>query len=135
MNTTSATPLRLLGVVTFILTLFFCAGAFAPSQAYAAGFGGVHVDLAGVLQLLTPFVGLLLLRAFKTPRDHQRAALLAQIADDIAAVLVLENKGLAYSQLLSWIVARLREAGITANADVLNRVAAGALKRAGVASR
>lgn len=131
MRTSDRRIARLLEFVLFV-GIFVVA---VVSPAYAATLGGFKLDVMGILNLLSPVIGLLLLKQIRTPRDHQRAALLAQLASDIADVLILERKGATFADLLKWLVAQLREHGVTQNDEVLNRVAKAALKRAGVEPR
>lgn len=92
----------------------------------------MHVDLNTWLSLLSPFVGILLGMLVRTPKDHERAAHLAQIAADVVAFLLAEKPNASYAQLLEWVVAQLRRVGVTGNTAVLTRVATGALAAAGV---
>lgn len=131
MNHSTAALTRWISVLVFALSLFLSTSGVA----HAATLGGIKLDVMGILNLLSPVIGLLLLKQVRTPKDHQRAALLAQLADDIAAVLIAERKGSGFADLLRFIVAQLREHGVTANDDVLNRVAKAALARAGVSNR
>lgn len=95
-------------------------------------------------KLLGPLVGLLatgiggwIAHRFTSPTDHQRAALLAQIASDAAAAVYANNPGNAYADMLRDVVARISAAaGVpTTNATAIENAAAGALVRLGVAAR
>jgi Co/Zn/Cd efflux system component len=93
----------------------------------------MHLDLGS---LIGPLVGLFatalggwLLHRFSSPKDHERAALLAHIAGDAAALVVAMNPGASWSALLKAVVDQIAAAaGLpTANRDAIERAAAAAL--------
>jgi len=92
------------------------------------------------LNLLQPIVTALALvlggwiaRRITSPRAHERAQLLAQIAADAAALIVATHPKMAWTQLLTEVVRVVSAAaGVpTRNAGAIERAAAGALKTLG----
>ena len=93
--------------------------------------------------MLGPLVGLIatgvggwIAHRFSSPSDHQRAALLAQIAADAAAAVYANNPTNAYAEMLRDVVARISSAaGVpTTNATAIENAAAGALVRLGASA-
>ncbi len=89
--------------------------------------------LVPFLPILNAVVGILLAKVLSTPKAHERAAQIATIAADCAALaLATLPAGSPYSTIIDWVVQRLKDAGLTANETVLKQAAAGALARLGV---
>lgn len=90
----------------------------------------MHWDLNSILGIVIT-IGLgLLHQAIKTPKDHERAALLTRLADDAAAVCLSVAPDAPWAQLVAEIVARLKAAGApTSNDTVLQKAATAALVR------
>jgi hypothetical protein len=92
-----------------------------------------------VIGLLTPVViavlGGLIHKAIVTPKDHERAALLATIAQDSASFIVAMNPNKSWDDLLKDVVNRISAAaGLpTSNATAIQNAAAGALTALGKA--
>lgn len=82
-----------------------------------------------VLNLVLLGVGLLAARVIRTPADHERAALLARIANDAAALVVSTSGGKPWSvQFQAVVKAITTAAGVpTSNAAAIERAAAAAL--------
>lgn len=72
-------------------------------------------------------------RRITSPRAHERAQLLAQIAGDAAALVVATHPKMGWAQLLAEVVRVVSAAaGVpTRNAGAIERAAAGALRTAG----
>lgn len=67
-----------------------------------------------------------------SPKDHDRAALLARIAEDAAAVIVTMNPNAAWPDLLRDLVNRIVAGGSpTTNATAIENAATAALVRLG----
>lgn len=96
------------------------------------------MDLWQILSALTtPVVGIasiFILRAIKKPSDAERAALLARIASDAAALVASQNPGLPWAALLQDVMRQIRSVTgtPTTNAAAIERAAAKALLDAGV---
>jgi hypothetical protein len=90
--------------------------------------------LTPVFQASATIIGLILARRLATPKDHERAALLATIAKAAVALVVSRNAGASWSQLLDLVVREIIEAaGVpTSNAGAIRRAAASALHEAGI---
>jgi cytochrome bd-type quinol oxidase subunit 1 len=69
----------------------------------------------------------------KTPKDHERAALLATLANDAAALIVALNPTAEWSHLVQQVVQRLASASTvpTANTQTIEAAAKAALVRLG----
>lgn len=96
----------------------------------------MHIDSNTVSMILTGIVtilGLWIRHAVVTPSDHERATLLATLANDAAAVVVNLNPGAPWATMLSDVVRKLASnaATPTSNASTLNAAASGALARLG----
>lgn len=88
---------------------------------------------SSLLSVVVGIVGLLIRRAIKTPSDAQRAALIATLADDAAAVILDIAPNLPWAQMVADVVGMLRRETTTptGNTEVLRRAAIGALARLG----
>jgi len=84
------------------------------------------------LPLLNAAVGMLIAKVISDPKSHERALAIGKIADDVVSMVLAENPTWKYAQVLQWVKDRIRDAGLTNNADVINRVAIAALSRAGL---
>lgn len=78
-------------------------------------------------------LGTWIARRLTTPQSHQRAALLAQIATDAAALVMATNPRATWATLLSETVAKVTAAAGLPVTDrgAIERAAAGALVRLG----
>jgi hypothetical protein len=87
-----------------------------------------------LLNLLTLGIGGLIVRALHTPKDHERAAELSQIAGDVAALVKLQNPGKDWATLLQLVIKQIsQQSGLpTTNEGAIARAAAGGLVAAGV---
>lgn len=87
-----------------------------------------------VLGLVGTAIGGLILRRLHTPTDHDRAVILAQIANGAASLVVSLNPTAKWKDLLvSTITAIESAAGLpTKNAGAIERAAADGLARLGV---
>lgn len=90
--------------------------------------------LQQILETAAIVVGGLLVHAIRTPKDHDRAALLAEIANAAAAWVVAHNPGKPWAEILEAVVQRIAAAaGLpTRNATAIENAAALALTRMGV---
>jgi len=86
-----------------------------------------------LLGLVIAGVGLLIRRSIKTPRDSERALLLAALANDAAAVVVNLTPTATWAQMVRDIVARLASESTvpTSNRSKLETAATAALVRLG----
>jgi hypothetical protein len=97
----------------------------------------MHFDVWGFAKQLVPMVATvalgLIARALHTPRDWQRAQLLAQLASDVTAGIVAKSPaGATFQQLVEQVIQGILSANPpTSNADAIRRAAAGALVAAG----
>ena len=89
--------------------------------------------ISSAIGLAAVIVGGLAARHIKTPSDAQRAANLAQLAADAAALVAGNNPKNTYAQLLPMVVQAVSSgAGVpTDSGPAIERAAAGALARLG----
>jgi hypothetical protein len=97
-----------------------------------SGLLGFLAPLAPVLyQAALPVVGLWIAHRLTKPRDHDRAALIARIASDAAALAVHLFPYWTVDDLVARVVEDLRRAsGLTGNELVLKRAAVAAVNEA-----
>lgn len=86
-----------------------------------------------ILEGAAVIVGGLLVHVLKTPKDHERAALLAAIANEAAAWVAAHYPDKPWAELLEAVVQRIAAAaGLpTKNATAIENAAAAALTRLG----
>ena len=87
-----------------------------------------------VVQALAIIVGGWIAHRLTKPKDHERAALLARIAEASVALVVSNNPNQPWSVLLDLVVREITmAAGVpTSNAGAIKRAAAAALVNAGL---
>lgn len=93
----------------------------------------MHLDWNAVLTLVVAVATVFINHAVRTPKDHERASLIATLADDAAALVLSLNPNASWVQLVRDVVNRLK--GIastpTANNLTLETAATAALIRLG----
>jgi hypothetical protein len=84
---------------------------------------------APVFQSAAMLVGVWIAKKITTPTDHARAELLARIAQSAAALVVMNNPGASWANLLDMTVREISNAaGVpTTNHSAITRAAAAAL--------
>jgi len=89
--------------------------------------------LGPIVGLAATVVGAITAHRITAPKDHERAALLAQLADDAAAFVVAANPKAAWADMLRDTINRISVgAGVpTRSATALENAAAAALVRQG----
>lgn len=102
----------------------------------------MHFDLGSLLPFVGPLLGIigtaiggLVLKRLHTPTDHDRAVILAHIADGAAALVASLNPKQSWPDLLKAVVTAIESAaGLpTSNAGAIERAAAAALVKLGKA--
>jgi hypothetical protein len=86
-----------------------------------------------ILDLIVMIAVVVLRQAITTPSAAHKAALIAQLADDAAAVVLNLNPNASWDQKLLDVIARLKAASSlpTDNSHVIETAATGALVRLG----
>lgn len=87
--------------------------------------------LDSVLGLVTTLLLGVIAHAVKTPKDHERAIMVSQLAEGLAGALVAANPKAEWATLIRDLIARLALDGPTQNAAVIERAAAAALLKLG----
>jgi hypothetical protein len=93
----------------------------------------MHWDLGTILQGAAVVALWLIHHSIKKPSDHERASLLAHLANDAAAVVLNLNPGATWAKMVSDTIAMLtrEDATPTTDTDTLAKAAKGALARLG----
>lgn len=111
-------------------------GSGRPAPHFTGGDMTLPANLLQqLLEAAAVVVGGLLVHAIKTPKAHERAAVLSAIANEAAAWIVAHYPDKPWAELLEAVVQRIATAAglSTRNATAIENAAAAALTRLGKA--
>jgi hypothetical protein len=93
----------------------------------------MHLDWNAILTVVVAIATAVIHHAIKTPKDHEKASLIATLADDAAAVVLALNPNAPWAQLVKDVVNKLKGAATTPTANnlTLETAATAALVRLG----
>jgi cell division protein FtsN len=94
----------------------------------------MHFDWNAVLGIVVAIAAAVLRAAIVTPKSHDVAAKIRNLADDTAAVILLAAPNEPWAQKLQAVINRLGEMLPKVDPSVLEKAATGALVRLGAAN-